>query len=82
MELYVLDSHYLAGRQEEEDMLHHLEVWDREDLLPQDMAFLLGQVGMAFDAAELVHTSAGVAFVVDLVLEVVAVGAQRQAENH
>ena len=81
MELYVLDSHYLAGRQEEADMLHHLEVWDRDYLLPEDMAFPLGQVGMAFDEAELVHISA-VAFVVDLVLEVVAVDAQRQAENH
>ena len=79
MVLYVLDSH-LAGRQEE-DMLHHLEVGDTDYLLPEDMASLLGQVGMAFDEAELVHTSA-VAFVVDLELEVVAVGAQRQVENH
>ena len=76
---HVLGPYYSAGT--EEDMLHHLEVEDTACWLQEDTASPLVQAGMAFDEVALVHTFA-VAFVVDLELEVVAVDAQRQVENH
>ena len=80
MVLNELGPYYLEDK--EEDMLHHLEVEDREYLLQEDTVFLLFQAGMAFDEVPLVHTSLDAAFVADLELEVVVVDVQRQAGNH